>query len=245
MIGLQERRSFVRSVSAQFMKYAEYKLPVPVDPISDIYRAAFTEKEWIAFRYLRQSKPRCFKDHGEFNLYWTNNTSGSSACPHVAFPFPENMVAPNFGVMVQDLPEITQRKLFTWIKSMNKFRSLHDELKGRVDGLLGNVTIASSLQDMSAGCNTPGQLYRIWPELQPFFPTEWKSVTRKASMKSRLPSHVSYKGCTPDTFRCRHSDCPWEEKQRFEDITDVLRRLALAVDIPRIEGYPTFFGPTN
>ena len=258
-IKMEERRTFPSTVLQVFDKFMQYKLPVPVDPVMDIYRRAFTDKEWWALRYLMQEKRTAVKQDTSFSLFWTDNELGNGNCPHVSFRFPTGTVLPDFGVKITSLPDEVERKVRVWIISVNHFRMLREELSKRLQGMLGNPTGGGTFnwssrtkKELDPHCTTPGQVFRVWPELQPFFPTRWQAGVRTASMKSRLPAMLGYRmagkflsehNAAPDMFRCESYDTRPEDKKSWDEINEVLRLMAIATDVKSVVGYPTFHGP--
>lgn len=258
VISIEDRRRFPNTVCLQYDKFWQYKLPCPVDPVEDIYRRAFTDKEWAAMRYLMAHKPGVVVENTSFNLYWTDSTTGRGDSPHVTFSFPKTLKLPDFGVKLEALPYSIQTQVRKWIDSVNYFRRLRDELYNRVEGMMGRPNTSApgswgrsrTARELAPHAKTPGQVYRIWPQLQPFFPTAWKDAVRTASAKSRLPEQLGYVAnagshyCTVEQFQCKSYDTKPEAKKRFEDINQILELMALGCDvIKKAEGYPSFHGP--
>lgn len=255
-ISMDDRRGFANRVGRKFDKFWQWKLPCPVDPTSQIYRQAFTDKEWGAMRYLLQEKPGTIRRADSFNLFWTDDVSATSSCPHVTFRFSKKVKLPDFPIKLDELPQEVQYHVRNWIIDVNRFRVLRDELIKRCKGIMGNPTGEGNAwhsrrrKDLDPCVNTPNQLYRIWPEIQPLMPREWKRTVQLASVKSRLPQYVSYRMhrdgqnrfVTPEEFRCEDALATDYEKRSFREINDIITMVSLAGDVPNVDNYPHFSG---
>lgn len=255
-ISMEDRKLFANKVSRKFDKFWQWKLPCPVDPVADIYRRAFTDKEWAAMRFLLQEKGGTIRKADSFNLFWTDDHSATSECPHVTFAFGKGTKLPDFPISLCDLPEPIQGRVRGWIISVNRFRVLRDELLSRVKGTMGNPTgrgnswMSRKRADLDPCCNTPNQLYRLWPEIQPVMPKHWKRNIQLMCVRSRLPNYLGYmmyrnglsRYCTPEQFRCEDEQATDYEKQSFQEINDIILMLSLASDVPQVKNYPSFYG---
>lgn len=253
--SMDDRKSWANQVTRKFSKFWQIKLPVPVDPIADIYRRAYSDKEWAAVRYLKQERPKALNVGSSFELYWTDDTSGNHKCPHITFEFPKKMTMPDIGIKLSELPTPIQNRLRSWIVSVNYFRSLQQELSARCKGVMGNPTGTGNnwqtrrRKDLDPCVNTPNQLYRLWPDCQPVMMSEWKREIQLAAMKSRLPSHVGYQvrrngnlhWATVDGFRTTSTHSDDYERKRFAEINQILLMVSLAEGVKRPK-FPTFHG---
>lgn len=239
---MESRRSFVNRVLGQFDKYVEYLFPVPFDPVADVYRHSFTHKEWIALRYLMQQRPDVIQAKYSFDLYYNGSRQ------HVTFRFPEEMTLPGQDVKVVNLPNGVRAMVEPWLVSVNYMRKLRSELHDRCNGLVGNALAYHRMDELDPCCNTPGQIIRIWPELQPFLGTDHKARVRQAAMKSRLPDLVGYKievqgalfFATPAQFQCKEWKADNDDRRRFEELSEILVKMSLMQDMPHVERYPIF-----
>lgn len=256
-ISMGDRRHWHNRVLRPFDKFVQWKLPFPLDPMEDIYRSYFTDKDWAAIRYLQETHPLAIKADSSFDLFWTEDRAHYNH-PHVTFRFPEGEKWPEVPVMIDKLPEHVQGILRSWITSVNQLRSLREEISCRAQGLVGNASgdpKSSFLErrrraNLDPCCNSPAQLYTIWPEAHPFFPRAWRDAVRLSSMRSRLPPRVGYKvhrdgqtyWATPEQFRCEDTYCSPAEKKRFEKINNILLMVSLAKDVPEVKNYPHVYG---
>ena len=259
--AMDDRRGFANMVARKFDKFWQLKLPCPVDPVEDIYRRAFTDKEWVAMRYLMQEKPKVIKNDGSFNLFWTDDTTATHKCPHVTFTF-DGLRLPEFPVRLDGLPDPIQGKVRDWITSVNYFRMLREQLLARVKGVMGNPTgegnrnQTRTYRDLDPCVNTPKQLYRLWPEIFPLMHKHWKREVQLGSAKSRLPYSVAYRverdggqgfrskrWAKPEEFRCEDAEATEYEKRSFQQINEIITMLSIAGDVAPPSNYPTFCGP--
>ena len=152
-----------------------------------------------------------------------------------------------------------QERIKPWCDKAIAFRILRDELRSRVDALLDWGWKSCQVWDANRGswrggptpgqgCNTVGQVARLWPELLAFFPPDEVAVVRNSKARSRLPEHIAGYG-TPEQFRCeelmQHDNGQLfsaEEmqlaKRRFAAINMVLTQMSLMKDVPNVDDYP-------
>lgn len=236
------RDSFANKIARHFDKYCEITNPVKFCPLEDIYRPAFSRKEWVALCRLLESNigKQCLIRYSSFDLYLPGEPGASKyQRKHVCFGFPDGVERPNLDIEYANLEPAVQQKLDGWLKKAFSLKELRAELFKRCNRLLDfgwrekcrwTDNGWAGAPTPGQGCNTPAQVYRIWPELLPFLPPEAIAVVRNANAKSRLPKFISYYG-TPEQFRCeaplyRHGmfideDDDWEIKvSRYEEETD-------------------------
>lgn len=260
-LTMDDRRNFPQRVSSRLELFMKYSCPVPFDPYEDVYRASFTKTGWLAMRYLREQE-KGGKDlligNSQFSLYFdpSNHAGYRSDCLHVTFKFPKSVGAmPTREVDMHTLPPELQNRIRAWVKKVNYFRSLRMELWRRIQGMLGNAQ-HSRQRDLDDRVNTPGQIIRLWPELQPYFPPEWKDAVRNASSRSPLRGCVSLNyedmilgrhksSVTAQEFRCEAPGCDPDVKRKWEQLNEVLRLMALATDVENIRDYPDVRGPAH
>lgn len=251
-IKMDDRRFFANNVGRKFDKFWKWKLPCPVDPFEDIYRTCFTDAQWNAIHLLKDTKPGMMKEDRSFNMYWADDH-------FVTFRFPDEVQLPSQGCHLDFLPDKIQRKVRVWVCSVNRFRVLRDELMRRCHGAMGNPTgegkhyVKRSAKQLDPRVNTPLQLYRLWPEIQPLMCSDWKRDIRQMSVSARLPNRVAYRivrdgrdiWATPEQFRCEDAGATPAEKQSFKEINMILTMVSLADNIPEPIGYPSFNGDVS
>jgi len=254
--SMDDRRHWTMNVIRKFDKFWKIKLPCPVDPVEDIYRQAYSTAEWEAMHLLRADKPNALSQSSSFSLYWTEDTSGTSQCPHATFKFGNNLVLPNFGVELDKLPQHVQGRVRHWITNVQYFRSLSQELEARCKAVMGNPTGTGSAwqtrrrKDLDPCLNTPGQLFRLWPDVQPVMMSDWKRVLQLASVKSKVPDRIGFhvlregrkQWATPEQFLCLDSEATDTDKHRFKQINHILCMVSMADEVKDPKGYPVFHG---
>lgn len=245
---MSDRGSFANRIVRSYDKFVQYKLPFPLDPVSDVYRKAFTDKEWIAMRYLQENRPDCVRANSCFTLY-----DGDDG-PQVTIKFPRGTTQfPSTKIMLDQLPAREQAVVGKWLRAASRLRQLREELQARCQGVMGNPTgmgdkYMKRIRKYIDPClNNPVQLVKLWPEVQPFMCQSWREGVMLSSLKTRLPSHVGYmvhrdgvnRWATCEEFRAEDKDATKEEKRRFEELNQILLMLSLAKDIPEVQDYPT------
>ncbi len=255
-ISMEDRRSWPTKVTRRFTAYAQFVSPVPVDPMT-VYRLGWDDKAWAAMRYLRQENPDCLKESSNFSVFFSDDHSGRSTCPHICFRLAKNY--PDVEIDFWKLPEDMQVKLRKWAIEVKAWYSLRDELAKRLSAVFGNPLVNVGWKprrrdQLDPCCNTPRQLQRLWPELQPFFPDAWKDVCRTAAMRVREPYKVGYPlkeitgaledsdFCTPEQFRCAAPGIPQGAIERWDQINNILTMMALAEDVRTDRRYPSVYG---
>lgn len=252
-ISMESRRSFAHTVSARFDTWWQQKLPVPIDPLTEVYRTAYTDKEWVAVRYLRQTKPDALKQVSRFGLYLVKGTESMTPnqrryLPEIEFRFPEGVYLPEQHVHLCDLSGSVVERVKGWAEKVAHYHTLRSELRARCNGILGNPNYNQRVSSLDPGCNTLSQLYKVWPEAHPHLVPEWKQGFMQASGKTRLPPELAYRArrdgimvnTTPAQFRCEDKHATEAEKARWTEINEILTMMAFASDLRRDDRYPTF-----
>lgn len=260
---MDDRRAFRNRVLIRFDMFVKYKLPFPLDPVKDVYRRAFTDKEWVAMRYLQENRPHCLNNDKYFNVFWTDDMSGTTDCPHISLDLPKGTRFPKVPVELDKLPDREQGILRNWLTSINRLRSLREELDLRCRGVMGNptglgkMTTTRKRKDLDPCLNNPVQLNKLWPEVQPFMDSDWRRAVTVSTLRTRLPKYLGYrvkrpmsesvmvgaeKWATPEEFRCEDPHATETDKRRFREINDILMMMSLAKDIPDITNYPRVYG---
>ena len=257
------RDTFPNKVASHFGKYIEYVHPVTFDPIEDIYRQAFKPEEWDALNTLLSCGMgrETLTLARSFDLYlperyglWRDNMSPA----HITFRFPDNKMRPGLRIETSDINHEKSERFMPWIDKAIPYAKLKRELYKRVKALLDwgwesagcNVDRSVSGPTPGQGCNTIGQVQRIWPELIPFFPPDMIARARNASAKSRLPKTIMWDGedYSPEEFmmeKPRVDDgfsTPSRDfefnKRRLAAINHILVQISLLKDTPHPKGYP-------
>lgn len=272
-----QRAELPNKVCAHFDKYCEITNPVPFDPVKDIYIPTLGPKTWDALNVLLESnyKNDLLNRGYNFDLYLDGGDKSGRKWqrPHITFGFPEGQTRlPNLEIDWCEVTPATQDKVQAWAQKALQLRKLRRELFARVENLLDWGWQHNKSWDgyrghwrggptSGQGCNTAGQVVRIWPELLPYLPVMARDSVRGAQVKSRLPRFINGHG-TPKQFMLKDrpykyssynpdddpqldqreplTDEEWEyEKRKLDAMTHILVQMSLMVDVPRVKGYPT------
>lgn len=259
-----------------FDKYCEIINPVTFDPIKDIYQPSLEPAEWEALQVLMGSKHKAdLLSRGfSFALYLGDDTKVPKyRRSHITFPFPDgDNRLPQLELEISSLPYHLRSEVEKWTNKAVSLRKLRKYLWKRVEAVLDHGWDQRKYYDNYRGCyrggptpgqgvNTAGQLVRLWPELLPFLPSEYRNALVNASVKSRLPKFIVGWG-TPDEFRLRSrpykhnhydpdvdeeitqshpmSDEEWATAKRMlEAVNHILVQMSLMKDVNHVTGYPS------
>ena len=244
-------------VCRHFDKYCEITNPVPFDVLQDVYRPAFKKKQWNALEQLLSTKlgRKCLSRSSTFELFTDDRKGqGSWNRDHITFGFPDGTNRPDVEIECQQLHVDVQDKIKVWSDKAIALKNLRKKLHRRVtdlfdwewDDYAGYSSTGGRRGGPTpgVGCNTPGQLIRIWPELVAFLPVEHRDVVRNAHVKSRMPPRIHNWG-TIDQFLClepKHDEQdPKElafERRVFEAMTHILVQMSLMTEVRHVDGYP-------
>lgn len=165
--------------------------------VRDLYKIAFTKKEYSAMMLLRERRKEILKS----GWTWTYEADLSNMHdrpdyipedPTLEFKVKEGW--PSINVHENELPEDVRMKMRDWIIIAYQYKNDSDVLGAKLRSLVrmqhSHIRSNSWGQDVSverADVNTPGTLHRVWPELLPFLDSEFKDQLRNKKMKSPLP----------------------------------------------------------
>lgn len=252
------RGSIASKVCRHFDKYCEFINPVEFDVMQDVYRPAFKKKQWNALDVLMDSKHgrKCLSRSSSFELFTDDRKGkGSWERDHITFGFPDGKNRPDVEIEFQQLHVDVQDNIKGWTDKAMRLKKLRKKLHSRVhdlfdwewDDYAGYSSTGGRRGGPTpgVGCNTPGQLMRIWPELMAFLPVEYRDVARQANMKSRMPPRIHDWG-TVDQFlslELRHEDQDPKEmafdRRVFDALTHILVQMSLMIEVRHVEGYPS------
>jgi hypothetical protein len=251
--SMDERYSMIRRCTRGFTSYWQHAYPVPVDPVVDLYRRSVPDTVWFAVRYLIQERKSfvAAQDYFEFKhdgLQIVFLLSGTSL--------------PNILLAMKDLnklPHSIRSSFIEWVNNIQYYRRLTRAFEERIHGALGNPQGRDRdrsqyrlSMDLDPKVNTAPQLYRLWPELLPWFDDDQKAEVRASSVRSRLPSKVGYEvpfdrhseWATPARFQCRDPKTPIKEQKEFAAINETLLAASLVKDVGVDPKFPSFYGNT-
>jgi hypothetical protein len=142
-----------------------------LDPVKELLAYSIDYQEWDMLQTLR-ANPKIK------NIIRTSRwieVHGKASNIRVVVPMDQEV--PNLVVELTELPDDTQTTLFSWALKSN---SLYNE----------RVTLLEKITDLCQQCNTPGQVYRLWPELLTFMPPATQQAMHEAKAKSAIPSRL-------------------------------------------------------
>lgn len=196
MFSKDFRWRFPNSIQSQYRRYWHAMHPVTFKP-KLIYRLGFSDEEWDALRLLRDRRKEVI-DEGRWFKYKADFRNMEelpdymSKRPILTFQLKNNY--PEVIVKQKELPESMQKYLQEWILTAYQYQEDSHVLQRKVRNLIGleysHMASDSWGRERSvekALVNTPGVLYRIWPELLPFFDQWVREELRNKKAKSPLP----------------------------------------------------------
>lgn len=261
-------------VCSHFDKYCEIINPVEFDPVKDIYRPLIPDKAWDSLQHLISTDFRrnFLSLSNSFDLYLGDRDKSNYRRNYVTFYLPDGGELPDMDFEFDDLPETSQQSVGKWVNKAIALKKLRHKLWRRLEKVLDHGWDSRKYWDgyrgnfrggptPGQGCNTAGQLVRLWPELLPFLPSEFRSTLVQAQVKSRLPKYIADHG-KPNQFRLierpyhhnaydsdrepyltqsePYTDEEWaNEKRMVEGINHILVQMSLMQDTPRKRGYPS------
>lgn len=259
------RDSFGNKIAAHFDKYSQITNPVTFCALTDIYRPAFSRKEWTSMCRLLETKlgKNCLTRGQSFELRLPGKPGESSwQRKSITFRFPDGRKRPGLDIEYADLEPAVQQNLDAWLKKAISLKELRKELWRRCDRLLdfgweSQVHFGNNgwrgAPTPGQGCNTPGQVYRIWPELLTFMGADTVAKVRGAHVKSKLPDFILDYG-SAEQFRCEslwfhdgnldgdqgYTDEEMKfEKRKFDALTHILVQMSLMMDVDHVKHYPS------
>ena len=269
------RGSLPNKVCTHFDKYCEIVNPVTFDVVKDVYRPAVPDKEWEALQTLIDSpfKRKFLSLSYSFDLYLGDDKTASKyRRTYISFSLNDGTPLPDLDIEISDLSAPVREKIEVWSNKAIALKKLRGVLWKRLEKVLDNGWDPRKYWDSyrgnfrggptsGQGCNTAGQLVRLWPELLPFLPGEFRHTLVQAQVKSRLPKYIEDWG-TPKQFmlidrpyhdnrydpdgdpvldqRDPYTDEEWENAKRVLDgINHILTQMSLMKDVPRQKDYPS------
>lgn len=231
------RDSFASRVCRHFDKYSEITNPLTFSPLHDLYMGAYTAEQWKAMNLLAMSEfgRHCLASGKSFELYLPGAAGLKQyQRSHVSFRFDDEVPRPPLNLEYIDLPEVVKEKVSVWTRKALGLKTLRTELWMRCNSL-----VAENKWSPTSTCNTPGQVVRIWPELQPFMPSEYRDRVRGSSVRSKLPSGLQGKHNTVAKFQCTAYDCDPQAKRTFEALSHILIQMSLMMEVAHDKTYPS------
>lgn len=253
------RAGFANRVARHFDKYCEITNPVEFDLLLDVYKEAFTTPEWNAMNLLLGTSigRECLSTGYSFDLYLPSHVPDEKLSRwqqrKMRFVFADEKERPDLEIEYDKLSPKSRNKIGAWVKKAMALKDLRGNLWQRCDSLLDWGWEVNRYYTNSGwrggptkgqGCNTPGQVYRIWPELLAFLDGASRDQVRGSSVKSKLPDTIIEYG-TPAQFRCivkkaiLQTDAELSfERRKFDALTHILVQMSLMMEVKHIKDYP-------
>jgi len=174
--------------------------------VRDLYKVAYTKKEWSALLLLRDRRKDVLKSGWtwEYEIDLSNMGDRPDYIPeNPELTFKVKSGWPSIKVKENELPEDIRMRMRDWIIIAYQYENDSNVLGSKLRDLVKMNYVAhdqySNRTVERADVNTPGTLHRIWPELLPFLDSEFKDTLRNKKVKSPLP-----KGWTEETLADFH-----------------------------------------
>ena len=256
------RRNIASRVCRHYDKYCEFTNPVEFNVLEDVYKVAFKRKHWEAMNLLLDSKfgKQCLYTSGSFELMVSGDKKwGSGSRTHITFPFPDDKPRPGMRIEFDKLAPEAYDRIAPWVRKAVAYKKLRRVLHARVHSLFNCDWDKYKAYDSytgnhrggptpGTGCNTPGQVYRMWPELMAFMPADIRDKVRGASTKSRLPTYFRGYGnpqqfLTLEKYEQESDEELLQDRRMFEALTHILVQMSLMTDVPGVPNYPSVYIP--
>lgn len=234
-----DRQRTVSIVRNKFGRYVKAIHPWPFEPLP-LYRASYDFKGWIAIRYLSKFFPDTMNVSNTFTVMLDTRFNDSTHNRDRLYVSFDMIKLPARVVELGQLEAETRERMIEWGERAIHLDKLVAWTTVRLNALFGNPNIRR-MKDIDPGCNTPGQVSRVWPEILPFLPGDSKDVLRNASIKSRPPSMFKWDGrrMSAEQFMLLDWDANKQQKKILEEVNQHLIAVSLidTIDVP--EGYPS------
>jgi hypothetical protein len=155
----------------------------------ELYKVGFTTDEWAALILLRGRRKEVI-DSGwswTYELDFSQMQDRPEHLPkHPILTFRNKTGWPDITVKEKQFPADKQKMLRDWVIIAYQYESDSNILATKLNDLVRQTWDHANDRNV-AQVNTPGTLYRVWPELLPFLESEDRHVLRNKKVKSPLP----------------------------------------------------------
>ena len=224
---IEFRNNFSSNLCDRWEKYIQTVHPWEFDNI-ELYWNAWTEEEAEALKFIQERHPRNVIQKGDDFTIEFESIAGkrdflpqyprltlSTASSYKGFPFPDRKFK---DTDIRD--PLLRNKLLSWAVKLYRLLHLKNVMCQMVDDIL----------DIDEGVNTPGQLYRVWPEIASVMPQRYSGRVMKQKLASSLPP----------AFLDRYSIEEFRSQEYFDEVTTHF--LAMSVlDCQFADTYPRFW----
>lgn len=225
---LEFKRTFPGSLDPMWTKYIHTIHPWEFDN-HELYWSGWEKDEEEALKFIVERHPRKVVQRGDDFQIRFESLQGkrdflpqsmvlqlSTAEQYKGWSFPD-WAFPDTKIRDPAL----RTKVQSWAVKYYRLRFLRSTMISMVEDIL----------DEDEGLNTPGQLYRVWPEIASVMPQKYSGKVMRQKLTSALPP-AFLERWTVDEFR---------KQEYFDEVTNHL--LAMSVmDLKEAEVYPYAFG---
>lgn len=155
----------------------------------ELYKVGFAKEEWEALLLLRSNRKEVIQSGGQ----WTYNLDLSAMLDlpdyvpgKPTLTFDNKKGWPTLDIQEQEFPVEIQEKMRDWVLTAYQYENDSNILGEKLAELIKLDWDYERDRDVAI-VNTPGCLYRIWPELLPFLDSGDRHVLRNKKVKSPLP----------------------------------------------------------
>jgi hypothetical protein len=179
----QFRQRFPNVMATKFEQYTAMIHPFPIDP-DKLYWSCWNEEEKNAMHLLKDrgiipkgnsitiklqslyGRRDFLSDHVTFKMRMTDTYNG--------YRWPDASIKDG-----QILDQQLYADLLGWSVMAARHTAMRDALRHYV----------STTMSFNGGVNTPGQLFRVWPEIACMMPSKYSYRVMGQKLRSSLPSH--------------------------------------------------------
>lgn len=181
------RNSFSHDIYNRFTDYIHTVHPCPFNKF-ELYWYAYSEEVGEAMRMIHEAHPRKVIERGDdYRIHLTTIASKRDFIPahaNIAFSTAERYKGWDYPDVAFPDTNIQERnpqlyaKLMSWCVKYYRLYAIAKRASEYVDEVLENS---------EAGLNTPGQLYRVWPEIASVMPQRYSNKVMGQKLTSTLP----------------------------------------------------------
>ena len=150
--------------------------------MEELYRAAFTDDEWDALNLLKDNRSDCI--NGGYRFSYRDKGRGFTMTMGMPVKY-EGF--PTVQTLSSSVDEALSDHIGAWTGTWRR----HDKLDTLVSRYARELLQVDYENKAIMGINTARQLYAAWPELLPFFCTEWRDEIRNTKVVAKVPAYWS------------------------------------------------------
>ncbi len=194
--------------------------PFPLDPMA-IYPFFWTAEERKALDTLK-GHPELIRNWKSVILHqhFDGKKSDKIVLAKIGISLPEEMPKVRGALDARELPEEMQEKLREWVPY---WMSLRNDTK----------KLVAKIKDTACVCKTYGQVARLWPDLEGFFPQWGRSKVANAKVRSAYPERALEWSRNPETGE---HECELQDKFKPESFVPFAEMIAECLMLPNTPG---------